>query len=209
MKLYAESPARRGRQLLTDLAVVGWVALWVWLAVKLYRLVEKLAVPGQKMESAGDGISGNLSDAGGKVDNIPGVGGKLAEPFDKAAEAAKSLADAGRDQQAIVHDMAWVLALLLLMAPLALVLFIWLPMRLRWISRASAASRLIRSGQGGTDLLALRALANQPLRRLSKVDTDPVAAWRRGDNQVVSDLAGLELRRLGLRAARPLSGRES
>jgi hypothetical protein len=199
MKFYAEAPARRGRQLLTDLAVIVWVYVWVWLAVKLYDLVEKLAVPGQKMEDAGNGISGNLSDAGGKVGDIPGIGGKLAEPFDKAAQAGKSLADAGREQQSIVHDMAWVLALLLLMVPLALVLLVWLPLRLRWIRRASAAA-MLRGGPGGADLLALRALANQPLRRLSRVDTDPVAAWRRGDQQVVTDLAGLELRNLGLRA---------
>ncbi len=205
MKLYAESPARRARQFLTDLAVAAWIVLWVWLAVKLYDLVEKLAVPGQKMQDAGDGMSGNLSDAGGKVDNIPGIGGKLAEPFNKAADAAKSLADAGREQQTIVHEMAWVLALLLLMVPLALVLFIWLPIRLRFVSRASAAARL-RGGEGGADLLALRALANQPLRKLTKLDTDPVAAWRRGDQQVVADLAGLELRRLGLRT-RQLRGR--
>ncbi len=199
MKLYAESPARRGRQILSDLAVVFWVAVWVWLAVKLYNLVEKLAVPGQKMATAGDGLSGNLSDAGSKVGKVPVAGDDLKAPFDKAADAAKSLADAGREQQTIVHQMAWVLALLLLLVPLALVLFIWLPSRLRWVSRASAAAK-IRSGQGGADLLALRALAGQPLRRLSKVDSDPVAAWRRGDPQVVTDLASLELRRLGLRS---------
>jgi hypothetical protein len=205
MKLYAESPARRGRQILTDLLVVAWVWAWIWLAVKLYHLVEKLAVPGQKMQSAGEGIAGNLNDAGGKINHVPGVGDDLAAPFTKAADAAKSLADAGREQQSIVHEMAWVLALLLLMVPIAVVLFVWLPVRLRWISRASAASR-IRGGAGGADLLALRALANQPLRRLSRLDSDPVAAWRRGDQRVVTDLAALELRRLGLRARTAVSG---
>jgi len=199
MKLYAESPARRGRQIVTDLIVVAWVWVWIWLAVKLYHLVEKLAVPGKKMETAGDGLAGSLTDAGSKVGKVPVAGDQLEAPFNKAAQAATSLADAGRDQQSIVHDMAWVLALLLLMVPLALVLFIWLPTRLRWMSRAGAAAR-IRSRQGGADLLALRALANQPLRRLAKVDEDPVAAWRQGNRKVVTDLARLELTRLGLRA---------
>jgi hypothetical protein len=199
MLLYAESPARRSRQILTDLAVAVWVATWIWLAVKLYNLVEKLAVPGQKTQSAGDGLAGGLSDAGNTVDGVPGIGKKLAEPFDVAAGAAKSLADAGRDQQTIVHDMAWVLALLLLLVPVTLVLFLWLPVRLRWVSRATAAAR-VRSREGGADLLALRALANQPLRRLTSLDPDPVAAWRRGDPRVVTDLATLELRRLGLRS---------
>jgi len=194
-------PPRRTRQILIDLATLAWLVVWIWLADKLYNLVEKLAVPGQKMASAGDGLAGNLSDAGGKVDNIPGVGGALASPFNKAANSAKSLADAGREQQSIVHDMAWVLALLLLLVPVAVVLFVWLPSRLRWILRASAASKL-RAGQGGADLLALRALANQPLRKLTKVDVDPVAAWRRGDQTTVDELARLELKGLGLRPIR-------
>ncbi len=199
MKLYAEAPARRTRQILSDLAAAAWIALWVWLAVKLYNLVEKLAVPGQKMASAGDGISSNLGDAGDKVGNVPVAGDSLRAPFTRAADAAKSLADAGREQQSIVHDMAWVLALLLLLVPVALVLFVWLPARLRWISRATAAAR-VRGATGGADLLALRALAGQPLRRLSRVDADPVAAWRRGDPAVVTNLARLELHRLGLRS---------
>ena len=198
MKLYADTPGRRARQLFTDVAIVVWIAVWIWLADKLYHLVGQLAEPGKKMASAGDGISGNLSDAGKKVDNIPGVGNALASPFNKAADSAKSLADAGREQQHIVHEMAWVLALLLLLVPIALVLFFWLPLRVRWVVRASAAASL-RGGPGGADLLALRALANQPLRKLAKLDTDPVAAWRRGDKSTVDALAGLELKGLGLR----------
>jgi hypothetical protein len=172
---------------------------WIWLAVKLYDLVEKLAVPGQKLANAGDGMAGGLSDAGGKLDNIPAVGGGLASPFNRAADAARAVAAAGREQQTVVHDLAWALALLLLLVPVCLVLFVWLPLRVRWIVRASVASGL-REGGAGRDLLALRALANQPLRRLARIDPDPVAAWRRADESTVDALAALELRRLGLRS---------
>jgi hypothetical protein len=198
VKLYADAPARRGRQLLTDVLVVAWLWFWIWLAIKLYNLVEKLAVPGQKLAGAGDGMAGGLSDAGGKLDRLPAVGNGLASPFNKAADAARSLAAAGREQQQVVHDLAWALALLLLLVPVSLILFGWLPLRLRWIARASRASEL-RGGTAGRDLLALRALANQPLRRLARVDPDPVAAWRRSDESTVDALAALELRRLGLR----------
>jgi hypothetical protein len=139
-----------------------------------------------------------LTDAGTEVHKVPVAGDSLAGPFNRAADGARGLADAGREQVAIVHDLAWVLALLLLAIPVALVLFGWLPWRLRWVRRASAAAGLRRAAPG-RDLLALRALANQPLRRLSTVDDDPVAAWRRGDPEVVAALANLELRRLGLR----------
>jgi hypothetical protein len=198
VKLYADSAGARARQVLTDLLVVAWLGLWVWLAMKLYQLVLTLRVPGQKLAGAGDGMAGGLSDAGGKVDRVPGIGGSLATPFNQAAEAARSMADAGRQEVAVAHDLAWALALLLLVGPVLAVLLGWLPLRLRWIRRASAAATL-RDGAAGRDLLALRALANQPLRRLARIDPDPVGAWRSGDPSTVDALARLELRRLGVR----------
>jgi len=199
MKLYADTPGRRGWQLVTDLFVVAWLWFWIWLATKLYGLVLKLGVPGQKLAGAGDGMADGLADAGSKVHRVPVAGDSLAGPFTKAADAARSLADAGREEQQVVHQLAWVLALLLLAVLVALVLLGWLPLRLRWIRRAGAAVGWRGAGGAGDDLLALRALATQPLRRLSAVDDDPVAAWRQGDPETVAALADLELRRLGLR----------
>ena len=199
MKLYADTAGRRGWQLVTDLFVVAWLAFWIWLATKIFGLVLKLGVPGQKLAGAGDGMADGLGEAGQKVHRVPVAGDSLAGPFTKAAAAARSLADAGRDEQHAIRQLAWVLVLLLLAIPVAIVLLGWLPRRIRWIRRASAAAGWRGDGGAGRDLLALRALATQPLRRLSKVDDDPVAAWRQGDPEVVAALAGLELRRLGLR----------
>jgi hypothetical protein len=201
VKIYADRFPSAVWQLLTDLMVVAWVYLWIRVAMWLYDLVEKLAVPGQKLESAGGGLADNLADAGGKVGRVPVVGGELTQPFDRAAAAARSMAEAGRDQQELIGDLALALSLLALALPLALVLFGWLPLRLRWIRRASAAARL-RSVPGGRDLLALRALAGQPLRRLARIDVDVAEAWRRGDERTVAALAELELRGLGLRPGR-------
>jgi hypothetical protein len=199
MRLYADTTGRLGRQLFTDLFVLAWLTFWTWLAVDLYHLVVKLGVPGEKLASAGDGMAGGLSDAGTNVRKVPVAGDSLSAPFAKAATAARGLADAGREQVAIVHDLAWVLALLTVAIPVALIVLVWLPWRVRWVRRASSAVAL-RGGTAGRDLLALRALTNQPLRRLSTVDDDPVSAWRRGDPEVLAALANLELRRLGLHA---------
>jgi len=197
---YADRARVAGRQVLTDLFVVAWVWFWIWAAMRLYDLVEKLAVPGQKMDSAGTGLSDNLRDAGSTMDRVPGVGGALATPFEKAAGAAQALAEAGREQQETVRDIALALSIIVLVVPLGLVLFGWLPLRIRWMRRAGAATRL-RGTAGGRDLLALRALASQPLRRLAPLGADPVGAWRRGDEPTVEALAALELRTLGLRVA--------
>jgi hypothetical protein len=202
MRIYADRPAVGLRQLLTDLVVVAWLAFWIRAAIWVYDKVSALAVPGQKIENAGVGMAGGLSDAGDKVGNVPAVGGSLSQPLDRAAGAANALADAGRAQQSGVHGLAIALVVLVLVVPVALVLFGWLPLRLRWMRRAGLAAGL-RDRTTGRDLLALRALTHQPLRRLLAVHPDPATAWRDHDPTAVTGLAALELRTLGLRS-RPM-----
>ncbi|HEX8631963.1 MAG TPA: hypothetical protein VF755_27715 [Catenuloplanes sp.] len=201
MKIYADRLPSALRQLATDLLVVIWVYAWIRAAMWLHDLIGKLAGPGRTLEGAGTGIATNLADAGAKVGRVPLVGDELTAPFNQAAQAARSVADAGREQQALVTDLALWLPVALLVAPLGLVLFSWLPRRLRWIRRAGEAAAL-RDVPAGTDLLALRALANQPLRRLTAIAPDVTTAWRRGDEATVAALAALELRQLGLRGNR-------
>ncbi|MBT8227241.1 MAG: hypothetical protein HKP61_08835 [Dactylosporangium sp.] len=200
MKLYADRPGARLRQLISDVLAVAWTYFWITLAVRLHDLVRQLAVPGQKLESAGNGLAGNLSSAGDKIDGVPAAGRALAAPLRQAAEAAQGISSAGQQQQAAVEDLALVLAILLVTIPLGLVLLGWLPLRLRWARRAGAAARLRRDA-AGQDLLALRALVTQPLHRLHALDPGIAAAWRDGDETAVARLAALELRGLGLRGA--------
>ncbi|BCB79325.1 hypothetical protein GCM10022251_21210 [Phytohabitans flavus] len=199
MKIYADRGPAAARQLVTDLLVVAWVYAAIRAAMWVHDLVQKLAVPGQRLEGAGTGLADGLSDAGGKINRLPGVGDELAAPFRSAADAARSMAGAGQQQQDVVNDLALALSLGLLVFPLGLVVFVWLPLRLRWIRRAGAAASL-RDAPAGRDLLALRALATQPLRKLTKIDPDVAQAWRRGDEDTVTALAALELKALGLRA---------
>jgi hypothetical protein len=198
MKIYADRPGVGMRQLLIDLFVFVWVVGWVWIAGWVYNRVLMLAVPGQKIEDAGANMSGGLSEASSKVGGVPAVGDELAAPFNRAAGAADALSEAGRAQQDAVQHLAIALVVLLLVVPLSLVLFGWLPWRLRWIRRASVAQTL-RSDPTGQDLLALRAITSQPLRRLLRIHPDPASAWRRAEAGPMRALATLELRRLGLR----------
>lgn len=199
--MYADRLPTAVRQLLTDLLVVVWVYAWVRAGFWINDMVEKLGVPGQKLQEAGTGIAGNLSDIGGKVGRVPLVGDELTGPFNSAAGAANSLAEAGRQQQEVVDNLALVLALLIIAVPLALVLFVWLPLRLRWMRRAGVASR-VRNEPAGQDLLALRALASRPLNELTKLGPDIAQSWRNGDAAAVQALAALELRDLGLKPAK-------
>ncbi|SBT49486.1 hypothetical protein GA0070621_3470 [Micromonospora narathiwatensis] len=201
VKIYADRLPTALRQLITDLLVAVWVYAAIRFALWLHDVIEKLAVPGQKLEGAGGGLADSLADAGGKVGRVPLVGDELTAPFARAAEAAHAVAQAGRDQQELVGQLALGLSIAVLVFPLGLVLFGWLPLRLRWIRRAGAAQALA-TAPAGRDLLALRALAGQPLGRLTRIAPDVAEAWRRGDDATVDALAALELRRLGLKAGR-------
>ena len=197
MKLYAERVPTAIRQLLTDIVVVIWTYLWIRAGFWVHDMVEKLAVPGQRLQTAGGGIADNLADAGGKVNRVPLVGDQLVKPFNGAASAARAIAEAGRQQQQIVHQMSVVLAIVAVAVPLALVVFLWLPLRLRWMRRAGVAS-VVRAEPAGRDLLALRALASRPLNELTRLGPDIAQSWRNGDAEAVDALAELELKRLGL-----------
>ncbi|WP_432978408.1 hypothetical protein [Dactylosporangium sp. CA-233914] len=198
MKLYADRAPVATRQFLTDALVVIWVYAWIRLGMALFDLVQKLAAPGRKLEGAGDGLASNLNSAGEHIKDLPGVPDSMATPFTNAANAATSLANAGREQQDIVNDLAWILSVVIVVVPVLLVVGVWLPLRIRWVRRAGSAARL-RAATAGRDLLALRALATQPLKRLLRIDPEIAARWRRGDPEAVEALASLQLRSFGLR----------
>lgn len=198
LKLYADTPSRLTRQAVSDVFFVFWCGLWIWIALRLHDLIVPLGAPGAKLETAGDTFAGNMAEAADAVDNVPLVGDTVREPFDKMTAAGQSLADAGRGQQEVVDKLAVFLPVALAFLAIALLAVVWLPLRLRFISRATAAQRYLVAADD-VDLFALRALARQPLTQLVRIDPDPAGAWRRGDPGVIRALAALELRGEGLR----------
>ena len=197
MKLYAETAGLRTRQLLGDLGVLVWTALWVAAGLSLYRLVEKLAVPGARVERAGSNFAGDVAEIQQKVGRLPVVGDELRGPFGRLAGVGRTLADAGATQQEVVHQLALWLGVLVAAVPIIALLLTWLPRRVTWIREAGAASRLRLDG-ADLELFALRAVANRSLRELYRVTPDPAGDLRTGEFEALADL---ELRALGLRAA--------
>ncbi|MFT4201371.1 hypothetical protein [Gordonia sp. (in: high G+C Gram-positive bacteria)] len=198
MKLYADTPMRRSRQVFGDLWVLAWSAFSIWLATKVFDVTMALAVPGRKIESAAKSMGDKLRDAGNSADNVPVVGGKLAAPFNGAGGAADSLADAGHSQAEVVHTFAWWLSIAVAIVPIVMLLSMYIPLRMRFIRRASTHVAL-RDTESGVDLLALRALTGQPLKVLSAISSDPAGDWRAGNPHVVRALAAVELRDTGLK----------
>lgn len=56
MRLYAQTPARRNRQVLADLIAVGLIAAAVWFALAVHDAIMMLAEPGRRVESSGDSL---------------------------------------------------------------------------------------------------------------------------------------------------------
>ncbi|MEU9109847.1 hypothetical protein AB0D54_37070 [Streptomyces xanthophaeus] len=200
MRLYAQTPARRNRQVLGDLIAVVLIAAAVAFALTVRDAIMLLAEPGRKMESSGDGLASELGNAGDAASDVPLIGGLLKKPLQSAADASTGFADAGQSLQRTVGEFANLTTVALIVIPVALVLVLWLPARLRWIRRCITL-RQILDAPGGADLLALRALTG-PLRDLTAVHTPAgglADAWRRGDQQVITDLSEVALTRAGLR----------
>lgn len=197
MKLYADGPARRTRQVVGDLLLLVWVAFFVWLANVVHDATLALAVPGRKIESAGGGLASRLRDAGSAVGDVPLVGDKVRSPFDGAGRAADQIAAAGAAQVEAVQHLAFWLGITVGALPILLVVLVYLPLRWRFVREATAGRRFI-DASADLDLFALRAMANQPMHRLARVSDDPVSAWRAGDPDVVRALAVLELKDAGL-----------
>ncbi len=200
MLLYAQTPARRNRQILADLTAVLLIAVAVRFALAVHETIMLLAEPGRKVESSGDSLAAALDDAGETASRVPLVGDLLQTPFRSASDAGSGLADAGESLQDIVGQVAFLAALGLIVVPVAFVLLLWLPLRLRWIRRTATIRRLL-DAPGGADLLALRALTGPP-GDLAAIPAPPgglADAWRRGDRQAISALSEITLRRAGLR----------
>ena len=197
MTWYSEIPARRTRQIAGDLWLLAWSALWIWAAVRLYDLVMNLAAPGLAVSSSANDLADRFDDAGSALGGAPLVGGALQAPFDGMGSAATAIADAGQASADAVGLLARFLAVALAVLGIASWAMVWVPIRIAFIRRATAARRFLDSTED-LDLFALRAMARQPLHLLARISDDPAGAWRRGDREVISALASLELRAEGL-----------
>jgi hypothetical protein len=198
---YAGTPGRFLLQLASDLAVVAWTLLWVLVGIAVHAAVSTIAVFGRQVEHGANGVGGNLDSAGHSAGKVPLIGDALSKPLAAAGRAAHDIAGAGHNLDTTANWLSVLLALAVAGPPILAVAMPWLALRLRFFFRKRTALSLAAT-LAGEQLLAFRALANRPLRRLLPVDQDPVGAWRRGDPAAIRALAAVELRAAGIAAPR-------
>ena len=197
MKLYADAPVRRTRQLLADALFLLWLVFWVWAGHVVQHGTAQLAGVGRQTDESATSLASGLTSAGDSLRDLPVVGGGVAEPFDQMSSASQALAEAGRSQVTAVNRLSWVLGVSIATIPILTVGVFFVPMRWRFVREATAGARYIDAAED-LDLFALRAMARQPMYVLAKISDDPAGAWRAGDREVITALAALELRDSGL-----------
>ncbi len=194
---YATTPTRLLGQLISDIVVITWTALWVLVGMAVHSAVSAIAEVGRQVQEGANGVADNLNSAGDSTDDFPLIGDALAKPLRAASEAALDIAGAGQSLDNTATWLAWVLALAVAAPPILFVAMPWLFLRIRFFRRKWIAITLART-PAGEELLAMRALANRPLGKLIAIHEDPVKAWRSHDTVAIRGLATLELRAAGV-----------
>jgi hypothetical protein len=194
---YANTPGRLLAQLFSDTVVVIWSFIWVLVGLAVHSAVSTIAGVGRQVQGGADGVADSLKSAGHSADHIPLVGRAVSEPLTAASKAALDIAGAGHNLDTTASWLAIVLALAVAAPPTLGVVVPWLVLRLRFVRRKLTVGALAAT-PAGAQLLALRALANRPLSRLTAVTPDPVGAWRAGDPHAIHGLAAIELRSAGM-----------
>jgi hypothetical protein len=194
---YATTPGRLLAQLFSDAVIVVWTAIWAMVGAAVYDAISAIAEAGRQVESGTHGIAGNLASAGHGAQHIPLVGDAVSKPLTSASDAAVAIADAVHELDTTAGWLAVLLAVAVVAPPILLAVAPWLFLRLRFFRRKWTVTALAAT-PAGQQLLALRALANRPPRRLTAVSADPVGDWRREDPITIRALAALELRSAGI-----------
>jgi len=177
LTLYPDVPSERRGQIVRDLLVVALIALFVWIGVSVYHLVDALSVLGEGVTGAGDGIQGAFDSVGDAVSNVPIVGDSLGGAFHGAGDATGgNLSDLGQQGQDAVHLLARTIGVITAGLPIAVLLVAVLPRRIRTVREMSSARALTGIDLDDPErarLLAMRAAFGLPFRELLPYTRDP------------------------------------
>lgn len=198
MRLYPDQSGRRIDLIARDLAVILALALFGLIALEVHDAVDRLAVLGEGVESAGKGVSGGFGAAADAVDGTPVIGDDLGDAFRGAGESSGGeVEELGRGGAGAAHDLANLLGILFFVLPSALLLLLALPPRVRQVRRLNAASKAI--GELSPErrrLLAMRAAFGLPYGELLRYTQDPLGDLEAGRYDA---LVAAELEQAGLR----------
>jgi hypothetical protein len=215
MRLY---PARPGRTVAGDLAVLALLIVFALLGNRVHDAVAALAGVGRSIQDSGRAVAATTRDTAGAIDNaftgaagsvqgLPLVGGDLATALRQAPRSASdSIRRTGEDQGAEIvrlgvqeekhtYRLANLVGWLTFLLP-SLVLLIWrVPPRVRQVLNLNTAARTLEGAP--EDILAARAAYHLPYRTLHRYTRDPFGDLAEGRHAALlaalADDAGITL----------------
>ena len=202
MRLYPDLRGPRLDAMARDAATLLGLFLFAKIGFAVHDAVDKLAILGDGVESAGQAVSGGFERAADAVDGTPVVGDDVGDALRGAGEGSGGeVEELGRGGAGAAHDLANLLGLLFFLLPSALLLLWALPPRVAQVRRLSAAARVLREpgSPERRELLAARAAFGLPYGTLLRYTKDPIGDLQDGRYDA---LVRAELEQAGLRAPR-------
>jgi hypothetical protein len=198
MRFYPDPPLQRLDLIARDLALVLGLVLLGKIGLEVHDAVDKLAVLGEGVETAGGAVSSGFDSAADAVDGTPLVGDEIGDALRAAGEGSGGEAEElGRGGAGAAHDLADLLGLVVFGLPAALVLLWVVPPRIRQIRRLNAAVRALQlPTEERRRLVAMRAAFSLPYGTLLAYTRDPLGDLEAGryDALVRAELEGAGLR---------------
>jgi hypothetical protein len=199
MRFYPEIRSKRIATVLSDLAVIALLLLFGWLGLKVHDAVDRLAVLGEGVRDTGTAVQGGFESAAEAVDDVPVVGGEIADGLRSAGEGTGGdVAELGRSGENAVHRLANLLGLVTFLLPSLVLLATTLPQRIALVRRLTTASRVLAASEepDRREVIAMRAAFSLPYARLLEYTPDPFGdlAARRYDALVAAALDDVGLR---------------
>ena len=202
MRFYPDIAAPRAAAILSDLLILLLLVLLAWLGLKVHDAVAELASVPRGVSDGGSAIQRGFESA---VGDAPVVGEPLAGALrDAGAGTGGLMAEAGRQGEQDVNDLADLLGALVFLLPAVVVLARYLPSRITAVRRLSAAARAIGPvlTPDRERTLAMRAAYGLPYERLVRYTRDPLADLEHGryDRLVAAALDDAGLRPTRIRS---------
>jgi hypothetical protein len=181
-----------------DIGVIVWVVVWVGLGVLIWQDIRAQTQLGGDVIKVGTAVQ-DTGQALSVVGGLPLVGGSIGDFATKIETLGAEVAASGQDSRAGIERIAVVAGLAVCILPAAMILFLYLPVRVRWRRYVGAIAAALPGSAGDAafeQYLARRAADALPWDRLRALSADPWQAIAGGDHRALADA---ELARLGLK----------
>ncbi|MEO7587710.1 MAG: hypothetical protein ABIS84_06740 [Arachnia sp.] len=191
---------RRVADVVGDVLLVVWVVLWFLAARAVGDALDSLAQSVQRLGAATGTAADRIDETARALGDVPLVGEQLSAPFPRIAASLRDLAtQIAMQVDSLGVTSGWAVPLLFLV-PTVIAAGWYIPWRIRRAQETAAARGLLLRNPS-LDVFALRAVSTAHLRGVARITADPAAAWRAKDPVIITRLADLELRRVGVEFA--------